>query len=62
MPTCGQFNHQFINSNSNDEVRIKRRLRKIKFTENKIIKMTGICNSINLVSGGSKTENKSFQP
>jgi len=60
MPTCGQFNHQFTNANSNDDVPIKRRLRKTKLTENKIIKTDGICGLIDPGLGAYQAENKSF--
>jgi len=60
MPTCGQFNHQFTNANSNDEVLIKKRLRKTKPTKNKTIKTGGICGLIDSELGSYQAENKSF--
>jgi len=58
MPTCGQFNHQL--TNANDEVKIKKRLRKIKLTGKKIIKTDGSCDLIDLELGTYQAENKSF--
>jgi len=58
MPTCGQFNHQF--TNANDEVLIKKRLRKTKPTENKTIKTDGGCGLIDSELGAYQAENKSF--
>jgi len=60
MPTCGQFNHQFTNANSNDDVPIKRRLRKTKLAENKAMKKEGASSLMALVLVAYQAENKSF--
>lgn len=58
MPTSGQFNHQF--TNTNDEVLIKNGLRKVKVTENKIMNADGICDLIGLELGTYQAGNMSF--
>jgi len=60
MPTCGQFNHQFTNANSNDDVPIKRRLRKTKLAENKIMKKEAASSLMPPVLVAYQAENKSF--
>jgi|GEM_PF-4622864 len=60
MPTCGQFNHQFTNANSNDDVPIKRRLRKTKLAENKIMKKERASSLMAPVLVAYQAENKSF--
>jgi len=60
MPTCGQFNHQFTNANSNDDVPIKRRLRKTKLAENKIMKKEAASSLMPLVLVAYQAENKSY--
>jgi len=61
MPTCGQFNHQFTNANLNDDVPIKRRLRKTKLAENKIMKKEAAASSLMPpVLVAYQAENKSY--
>jgi len=60
MPTCGQFNHQFTNANLNDDVPIKRRLRKTKLAENKIMKKEAASSLMSPVLVAYQAENKSF--